>query len=154
MVTCCPVNCKLHLKKILIEKITGKWPTPTIKARRLHFLIFCQCSAVLERIFLCQKVDISIYFCQLVIELIRNGDVIMAWFVFSIDKMHCPKKKRNFPLKISSVNVTKSVVSCGLGHIYWRNPYWKISFFVQWCNKFLQRDCIIHSNNKIKRSQK
>ena len=99
MVTCCPVNCKLHLKKILIEKITGKWPTPTIKARRLHFLIFCQCSAVLERIFLCQKVDISIYFCQLVIELIRNGDVIMAWFVFSIDKMHCPKKKKKFSIK-------------------------------------------------------
>ena len=27
-----------------------------------------------------------------------------------------------FPLKISSVNVTKSAVSCGFGHIYWRNP--------------------------------
>ena len=22
-------------------------------------------------------------------------------------------------------------VSCGFGHIYWRNPYWKTSFFVQ-----------------------
>ena len=31
-------------------------------------------------------------------------------------------KKRNLPLRISSVNVAKSAVSCGFGHIYWRNP--------------------------------
>ena len=31
-------------------------------------------------------------------------------------------KKWSFPLKISSVNVTKSAISCGFGHIYWRNP--------------------------------
>ena len=31
-------------------------------------------------------------------------------------------KKWHFPLRISSVNVTKSAVSCGFGHIYWRNP--------------------------------
>ena len=40
-------------------------------------------------------------------------------------------KKRNFPLRISSVNVTKSAVSCGFGHIYCRNPQWKTSLFVQ-----------------------
>ena len=34
-------------------------------------------------------------------------------------------KKWSFPLKISSANMTK------FGHIYWRNPYWKTSFFVQ-----------------------
>ena len=33
------------------------------------------------------------------------------------------RKIWSFPLKISSVNVTKSAVSCGFGHIYWRNPY-------------------------------
>ena len=33
---------------------------------------------------------------------------------------------------ISSVNVTKSTVSCGFGHIYRRNSYWKTSFSVQW----------------------
>ena len=27
-------------------------------------------------------------------------------------------KKSSFPLRISSVNVTKSAVSCGFGHIY------------------------------------
>ena len=28
----------------------------------------------------------------------------------------------SFTLRISSVNVTKSVVSCRFGHVYWRNP--------------------------------
>ena len=27
--------------------------------------------------------------------------------------------------------MTKFAVSCGFGHIYWRNPYWKTLFFVQ-----------------------
>ena len=31
-------------------------------------------------------------------------------------------KKWSFPLRISSVNVTKSAGTCGFGHIYWRNP--------------------------------
>ena len=31
-------------------------------------------------------------------------------------------KKWSFPLRISSVNVTKSAGKCGFGHIYWRNP--------------------------------
>ena len=38
-------------------------------------------------------------------------------------------KKWSFSLRISSVNATKSVN----GLIYWRNPYWKTSFFVQCC---------------------
>ena len=41
-------------------------------------------------------------------------------------------KKWSFPLRISSVNVTKSAVSCEFGHIYWGSPKWKTSFFVQW----------------------
>ena len=40
-------------------------------------------------------------------------------------------KKWSFLLRISSVNVTKSADFCGFGHIYWRNPQWKTSFFVQ-----------------------
>ena len=39
-------------------------------------------------------------------------------------------KKWSFPLRISTVNVTKSEVSCGFGHLYWRNSKWKTSFFV------------------------
>ena len=34
-------------------------------------------------------------------------------------------KKWGFALSIPSVNVTKFVVSCGFGHIYCRNPWWK-----------------------------
>ena len=37
-------------------------------------------------------------------------------------------KKWSFPSRISSVNETKSAVSCGFGHIYWRNLRWKTFF--------------------------
>ena len=40
-------------------------------------------------------------------------------------------KKWSFLLRISSVNVTKSAVPCRFGHIYWRNPEWKTSFWGQ-----------------------
>ena len=46
------------------------------------------------------------------------------------------QKKWSFPLSISSVNETKSSVFCWFGHIYWRNPRWKTSFFVQWSWKW------------------
>ena len=40
-------------------------------------------------------------------------------------------KKWSFLLRISSLNATKSTGNCGFCHIYWRNPKWKASFFVQ-----------------------
>ena len=43
---------------------------------------------------------------------------------------HCTKNEV-FPLRIPSVNVTKSVVSCGFGHIYWWNHQRKTSVFAQ-----------------------
>ena len=43
----------------------------------------------------------------------------MTWNIYTIS--HCTKNW-NFQLRISSVNVTKSTVSCGVGYIYWRNP--------------------------------
>ena len=75
-------------------------------------------------------------------------NTIYAWMVYcwivnrgsSVVKYHNPKsewfpkhtmhKKWSFSLGISSVNVTKSAENCGFGHINWRNPQWKISFFV------------------------
>ena len=45
---------------------------------------------------------------------------------------------------ISSVNVTKSAVSGGFGHIYWRNPLWKTSFFRAVWYGYYQR-CIQNS---------
>ena len=41
------------------------------------------------------------------------------------------KMKSSFLLRITSVNEAKSTVSCGFGHIYWRNSQRKTSFFVQ-----------------------
>ena len=40
-------------------------------------------------------------------------------------------KKWSFPLRIFSVNVTKSAGNYGYGHIYWSNSWRKTSFFVQ-----------------------
>ena len=48
-----------------------------------------------------------------------------SWAIFTA------QKKISFSLSISSVSETKSTVSCGFGHIYWRNPLWKASFFVR-----------------------
>ena len=44
---------------------------------------------------------------------------------------HTVHKKWSFPLSISSIYVTKSAVSCGFGHIYWRNLLRKTSFLEQ-----------------------
>ena len=43
---------------------------------------------------------------------------------------HC---RRTFPIRGSSVNVTKSARNYGFGHIYWKNPDWKTSFFCAMC---------------------
>ena len=44
--------------------------------------------------------------------------------LFCSGAMLCNLTAQNwsFSLRISSVNVTKSAVFCGFGHIYWRNP--------------------------------
>ena len=47
-------------------------------------------------------------------------------------------KKWSFPLRASSVNVTKSAVSCGFGYIYRKKPEWKTSFFEQ-CETLFQK---------------
>ena len=47
-------------------------------------------------------------------------------------------KKPSFPLKNSSLNVTKSAENCGFGHIYWRNPEKKTSRFGQSCQPFIE----------------
>ena len=39
-------------------------------------------------------------------------------------------KKWSFPLRISSINVTKYAGNCWFGHIYWRNLQLETSFFV------------------------
>ena len=50
--------------------------------------------------------------------------------LFQLPISHHSTKNGSFQLKISSVNVTNSAGSYGFGHIYWRNPQWKTSFFL------------------------
>ena len=49
-------------------------------------------------------------------------------------------KRWSFPLRISSVNVTKFAGTHGFRHIYWRNPPWKTSFFEQCDSKY---NCLV-----------
>ena len=50
-------------------------------------------------------------------------------------------KNWNTPLRIFSVSVIKSVGMCEFGHIYWRNPWWKTSFFMQSFTIFFSYQC-------------
>ena len=43
-------------------------------------------------------------------------------FQMCIMNLSSTAQDMNFPLRISPVNMTESAVSCGFGHIYWRNP--------------------------------
>ena len=61
---------------------------------------------------LCHKVISFLFFCLFFVEEER-------WTIRVKVPLH---KKWSFPLKIYSVNVTKSAVSWGFDHIYWRNP--------------------------------
>ena len=59
-------------------------------------------------------------------------------FFLKIQLKHLPHfllhKKSSFPSRFSLENVTKSTVSLSFDYIYWRNPWWKTSFFVQCSN--------------------
>ena len=52
---------------------------------------------------------------------------IEAWDIWNSFALH---KNLSFPVRISSINVTKSTLHCGFAHIYWKNPSWKTSFFL------------------------
>ena len=67
------------------------------------------------------------------------------------NKKQSQYKKWSFSLGISSVYMNKSEGNCGFGHIYWRNPWWRTSFFVQWikiiCNAsfvFKMKSCVLN----------
>ena len=57
-------------------------------------------------------------------------------------------KKWSFLLRISSVNATKSAVSCGFGHIYWRNPYRKYKSIYDESIIYLSQISSLRSNSK------
>ena len=47
--------------------------------------------------------------------IVRRETEKPAHLLLTFPKLH---KKQSFPLRISLVNVTKSIVSCAFGHIY------------------------------------
>ena len=107
-------------------------PSPIISHRRfaIEWILkkegdsrTCQCSQ-----FLCV--------CVWEGEICKNGWLFWGVTICRLTTLH---KKWSFLLRISSVNVTKSAGNCGFGHIYWRNPQWKTSFFMQcyldWCHQ-------------------
>ena len=51
-------------------------------------------------------------------KVLSDGDGLVGGWIVTLT-LH---KKWSLPLRISSVNVTKSAGNCGFGHIYWRNP--------------------------------
>ena len=72
--------------------------------------------------------------------------ILLCWILQACCwSLHCTKKW-NFPLRISSVNVTKSAGNRGFGHIYWRNPIWKTSVF---CAAFEKVNGLTRRNNII-----
>ena len=82
---------------------------------------------------------------------------VWFWLVYKTTENNCRSRlfteimktlleKWSFLLRICSANVTKSTVCCGFGHIYWRNPWWKTSFFCTVNNiPNLQTTCHINS---------
>ena len=59
-------------------------------------------------------------------------------------------KKWSFPLRISSVDVTISTGNCRFGYVYWRNPSWKTSYFVQcWCSRYICSADIMNLSIKL-----
>ena len=71
---------------------------------------------------LLKRVVLNLFFQKIYLEL--RPDSVQILTVLLI-------KKWSFPLWISSVNVSKSAVSCRFGQIYWIESKWKTSTFVQ-----------------------
>ena len=105
-----------------------------LKKSLMENFVFCAMPMASRRTNIHQRITIVLIKCYQ-----KNYHFLkkyLFWNTFSSDKTSIfphsildtvPPVMNSFSLRISSVNVTKSA-----GHIYWRNPWWKISFFVQW----------------------
>ena len=71
----------------------------------------------------------NIWFAKVIIILIKRVQVFSSMFFskkprtwMSLSLNLTLHKKWSFPLRVSSVNVTKSAANYRFGHTYWRNP--------------------------------
>ena len=94
------------------------------------------------------------FIATILIELYRHAiwdyQVGSEFSVLSISQWRTLHKKWSFSLRNSSINVTKSAGNCEFGHIYWRNPSWKTSFFCAVEEKeFFVKNFVIVKKNKL-----
>ena len=87
-----------------------------------HFIVLFENLITLT---FCNKTSWSIVsnvFCRSINIIPVNKPSLNSFKTLSVKKdNYTLHKKWSFPLRISSVNVTKSAVSRGFGHIFWRN---------------------------------
>ena len=82
--------------------------------------------------------------CLICSKLSTKTPEINSYTLFSLHK------KWSFSLRVSSVNVTKSPVSYGFGHIYWKKSFMKNFFFCSVFAVLLQhKEHDIQHNNLI-----
>ena len=55
-------------------------------------------------------------------KVLESRKLILLFHMSSTRGLPSTAQKWSFPLRISSVNMSKSTVSCGFGHIHWKNP--------------------------------
>ena len=70
--------------------------------------------------------------CTRITYFYRAEETVYMTLLFLWSGVYPLPKQWSFSLQISSVNMTTSAGNCGFGHIYWRNPWWKTLFFIQW----------------------
>ena len=116
----------LRLLKMLLEP-----PDFSQDIKQLYIFTFRKTESTRKAISsVCSNVYVLYIFSVAQINIFTN----FPWFQLAkmiLNPINALHKKWGLPLRISSVNVTKSAVSCVFGHIYWRNP-WLKTFFVQW----------------------
>ena len=78
------------------------------KLRKMLFISSKKLSSFSKYSSFCISLFLSFFSCQPLLKKMITDETL--------------HKKWSFPLRIFSVNVTKSPVLCGFGHIYWRNP--------------------------------
>ena len=103
--------------------------TSALDFKQLHIVCkFCP----IKRIFLSERIPYlaQIFDCssQTYLHISKSMYVVFHWkqiievFVNYFRYKFSLHKNWSFPLRISSVNVTKSTGICRFGHVYWRNP--------------------------------